>query len=102
MRMIMHVDIPMEPFNTLVRNGTVGPKIQQALEDVKPEAVYFSEHDGHRGAVLVVDVADESRIPALAEPFFLNFDATVQFRVAMTPQDLGRAGLEAIGEKYSS
>lgn len=102
MRMVMLVDFPVEPFNTLTRNGTVGAKIQQALEDIKPEAVYFSERDGFRGAVLIVDVSEPSRIPALAEPFFLSFNATVKFRIAMTPEDLAKAGLETIGKRYSS
>ena len=102
MRMIMHVDFPVEPFNTLVRNGTVGAKIQQALEDIKPEVVFFSEQDGFRGGVLVVDVADPSGIPALAEPFFLAFNATVKFRIAMTPEDLAKSGLDAIGKRYSA
>jgi hypothetical protein len=102
MRMLMLVDFPVEPFNTLVKNGTVGAKIQQVLEDVKPEAIYFSERDGTRGAVAVVDVADPSRIPALAEPFFLAFNATVNFRVAMTAEDLAKSGLEAVGKKYSA
>ncbi len=102
MRMLMLVDFPAEPFNTLTRNGTVGAKIQQALEDIKPETVYFSERDGSRGAVLIVDVPEPSRIPALAEPFFLTFNATVKFRIVMTPEDLGKAGLEALGKKYSA
>ncbi len=102
MRMIMLVDFPVEPFNTLVRNGTVGVKIQKVLEDVKPEAVYFSEREGARGAVLVVDVPEASRIPALAEPFFLTFGATVKFRIAMTAEDLAKSGLDTIGSKYGS
>ncbi len=102
MRMLMLVDFPVEPFNTLTKNGTVGAKIQQALEDIKPEAVYFSERDGFRGAVLVVDVSEPSKIPALAEPFFLSFNATVKFRIAMTAEDLAKAGLETIGRRYSS
>jgi len=102
MRMIMLVDFPVEPFNTLVRNGTAGAKIQKVLEDVKPEAVYFGERDGMRGAVLVVDVSEPSRVPALAEPFFLMFDATVKFRVALTAEDLAKSGLDAIGQRYSS
>lgn len=101
MRMIMLVDFPIEPFNTLVRDGSVGAKIQKVLEDVKPEAVYFSERDGARGAVLIVDVADASRIPVLAEPFFLTFNATVKFRVAMTAEDLAKSGLDAMGKKYA-
>jgi hypothetical protein len=102
MRMIMLVDFPVEPFNTLVRNGTAGAKIQKVLEDVKPEAVYFGERDGARGAVLIVDVAEPARIPALAEPFFLTFGATVKFRVAMTAEDLAKSGLDAIGKKYAA
>ena len=101
MRMIMHVDFPPEPFNTLVRNGTAGAAIQKALNDVKPEAAYFSEENGRRGGVLIVDVPDASKIPALAEPFFLTMNADVRFRIAMTPEDLAKAGLESIGKKYS-
>jgi len=101
MRMIMHVDFPPEPFNTLVRNGTVGAAIQKALNDVKPEAAYFSEENGRRGGVLIVDVPEPSKIPALSEPFFLTMNADVRFRIAMTPEDLAKAGLESIGKKYS-
>jgi hypothetical protein len=101
MRMIMHVDFPLEPFNTLVRNGTAGAALQKALNDVKPEAAYFSEENGRRGAVLIVDVPEASKIPALAEPFFLTLNASVRFRIAMTPEDLARGDLESIGKKYS-
>jgi len=98
MRMVMRVDFPVKPFNTLVRNGTVGAKIQQALDDIKPEAAYFSEQDGRRGGFLIIDVTDPSQIPSFAEPFFLTFNAEVRFRIAMTPEDLGRADLEALGK----
>jgi hypothetical protein len=70
------------------------------MEAMKPEAAYFSEQDGHRGGVLVVDVKDPSDVPRLAEPWFLTFNASVEFRVAMTPEDLGRAGLEELGKTW--
>ena len=101
MRMLVNFDFPLEPFNTLVRNGTVGQKIQQILEDIKPEAVYFSERNGKRGGILIVDVADPSRVPAIAEPFFLTFNASVEFHVVMGPEDLAKAGLDELGEKYA-
>ena len=44
---------------------------------------------------------DPSKIPALAEPWFLTFNADVELRVAMTPEDLARAGLEALGKKWA-
>jgi hypothetical protein len=101
MRMLMHIHLPLEPFNTAVRNGTAGQKMKQILEAIKPEAVYFSEHKGQRGGTLVVNVNSPSDIPVLAEPWFLTFNAEVEFRVAMTPEDLAHANLEALGKKWA-
>ncbi len=99
MQMIMEVELPNEPFNTLVKNGTAGETLQRILADVKPSVTYFSEQDGRRGAFLLVDVPDPSRVPVLAEPFFVLLDATVKFRVCMTPEDLARSGIDEIGKK---
>ena len=99
--MLMHVQFPLGPFNTAVLDGTAGDKIQHILEAIKPEAVYFTEQNGRRGAVLIVDVNDPSDVPMLAEPWFLTFDAEVEFRIAMTPEDLARANLEALGKKWA-
>jgi len=96
----MNVRIPHEPFNTAARDGTVGTKLSRILAATKPETVYFTEHNGQRGAVLVVDLPDPSKIPALAEPWFLTFEADVEFRIAMTPEDLQKAGLEEAGRTW--
>jgi len=101
MRMLMHVRFPLEPFNTAVRDGSAGPKIQRILEAIKPEAVYFTEQGGRRGGTLVVNVKDPSDVPVLAEPWFLTFKAEVEFRVAMTPEDLSRSNLDALGKKWA-
>jgi hypothetical protein len=100
MRMLMHVKFPIEPFNTLVRDGSIGQKIQKILEATKPEAAYFSEHEGKRGGTIVVNVNEASDIAVLAEPWFLTLNAEVEFRVAMTPEDLGKANLESLGKKW--
>ena len=100
MRMLMQVRFPLEPFNTLVKNGAAGRKLQQILEDIKPEAAYFFANNGQRGGILIVDVAEPSRIPFFAEPFFLTFNANVEFHPIMSPEDLGKAGLEELGRKY--
>jgi hypothetical protein len=101
MRMLVHVKFPHEPFNAAVRNGSAGKTIERILSDTKPEAVYFTEYDGRRGAIMIVDVADASRIPTLAEPWFLMFNADVSAHIVMTPEDLGRAGLDALGKKWA-
>jgi hypothetical protein len=101
MRILLQVNLPHKPFNAAVKDGTAGKKMQRILEDAKPEAVYFTEIDGQRCAMLIVNLDDPSKIPTYAEPWFLTFEADVKFRPVMTPEDLGRAGLEALGMKWS-
>jgi|SRR5450631_2390874 hypothetical protein len=101
MRMLMYLQFPLEPFNTAVRDGSAGQKIQRILEAIHPEAAYFTDQNGHRGATLVVNVKDPSDVPTLAEPWFLTFNAHVEFRIAMTPEDLARANLDALGKKWA-
>ena len=100
MRMLMNVRFPHEPFNTLVREGRAGEIIRRILDDLKPKSIYFTEQTGTRGAVAVVDVNRPSDIPFFAEPFFLNFNADCEFRIAMSPEDLGESGLDELGKKW--
>jgi hypothetical protein len=100
MRMMMLVQFPPESFNAAVRNGTLGRKMTQILEAMKPEAAYFSEREGKRGGVFVVNINEPSDVPRLAEPWFLTFNAEVEFRVCMTPEDLAKANLDELGKKW--
>ncbi|MEX0775089.1 MAG: DUF3303 family protein [Phycisphaeraceae bacterium] len=100
MRMLLQVNLPHESFNAAVKDGSAGGKLKSILDAAKPEAVYFMEIDGERCCMLVVDVKNASAIPAFAEPWFLTFQADVKFRPVMTPEDLGHAGLEALGKKW--
>jgi len=88
-------------FNAAVRDGSAGEKLKRILEATKPEAVYFMERDGQRGAIMIVDLEDPSKVPTFAEPWFLTFNADVRFHVVMSPEDLARAGLEALGKKWA-
>ena len=101
MRFLLNVVIPHEPFNTAVRDGSAGGKMKRILDHIKPEAVYFTDMHGQRGAVMIVDLPDASGIPALAEPWFLTFRANVEFKPIMSPVELAHAGLEAIGKKWA-
>lgn len=100
MRILLNVSMPHEPFNTLVREGKAGEIIQNIIAEIKPESIYFTEQDGTRGAVAVVNIDEPSQIPSFSEPFFLNFNADCEFRVAMSPEDLGKAGLDELGQKW--
>ena len=100
MRILMNVKIPHEPFNTLVRKGRAGEIIQEIIKELNPEVIYFTEQGGTRGAVAIVNIEDPSRIPSFSEPFFLNFNADCEFRIAMSPEDLAKSGLDDLGKKW--
>jgi hypothetical protein len=99
--MLLHARFPHEPFNTVVKNGTVGERIKRILDDLKPEAVYFTEYQGRRGAIMIVNVEDPSNVPAFSEPWFLLFNADCEFHIVMTPADLAKAGLDTLGKKWA-
>ena len=101
MRYLMHVSLPLEKFNQAVADGTVGEKIGRILEEIHPEAAYFAADEGKRGGYFVVNMKDASEMPKLAEPWFLTFDATVRLLPVMTPEDLSKAGLKAIGKRWA-
>ena len=100
MRVLLNVSIPNEPFNTLLREGTAGPTLERILEATAPEAAYFTARGGSRGGIIVANIERTSEIPSLAEPWFLSFNAKVEIELAMTPEDVGAAGLDALGQKW--
>lgn len=59
-----------------------------------------SRQDGKRGGYLVVNMSHASEMPRFAEPWFLNFNATVEFLPAMGPDDLQKAGLDELAKKW--
>lgn len=101
MKLLLNIKMPHQAFNAAVRDGTAGSKLNRILESIQPEVAYFTEQNGHRSAILVVDVPDASKIPALAEPWFLTFEADVELHTVLTPDDLTKAGLDELGKKWA-
>jgi len=100
-KMLLSVDFPLEPFNSLVRSGKAGEILGRILETIKPETAYFTEQDGKRGGIFVVNVQNPSDVPVLAEPFYLKFNASCKFRVLMSPEELQKANLGDLGKKWA-
>jgi hypothetical protein len=96
------VNIPVDAGNASAKAGKLGTTIQSILADLKPEAAYFTDDNGQRTAFLFLEMKDASQIPAIAEPWFLAFNASIEIHPVMVPDDLSKAGsaIEAAVKKY--
>ena len=76
--------------------------IQSVIEDLKPEAVYFSTENGQRTGYWFVEIEEASQIPAVAEPLFLGLNCDLEILPVMTPEDFAQAGpgIENAVRKY--
>jgi hypothetical protein len=89
MRFLLKVSFPVEAGNAAAHDGF--KKIQSILEENKPEAAYFAALDGKRTGILIVNMEDASQIPQIAEPWFLAFNAAIEWVPVMVPADLQKA-----------
>jgi hypothetical protein len=90
MRFMITCRIPVEKGNELVKTGTLAPTVQSIMEDLKPEAAYFVDVDGARGAHIVVDMEEASQIPPLG--------GTPHARVGGRDRGPHRDGLGGLGQ----
>jgi hypothetical protein len=91
--MMMKVTIPVEAGNKGVKEGILPKTVMAFVEQAKPEASYFTAENGKRTAFFVFDLKDPSMIPSIAEPFFMNLNASIELSPAMNLEDM-KAGVE--------
>ena len=93
MRMMLKVSIPVEAGNRGVKEGILAKTVMGFVEQMKPEACYFTPADGKRTALFFFDLADPTMLPTAVEPFFENLNAEIEMSPAMNLDDM-RVGVE--------
>ena len=88
MRMLMKVQMDVEAANRAISDGSWEQVMGRAMEQLQPEAAYFTAQDGKRTGFIVFDLKDLSDIPAIAEPFFMSVNASIDLSPAMTVEDV--------------
>ena len=101
MRFLVKVKPDLERVNKSILEGNFEARMQQTLSDLKPEAAYFFEENGHRTAILIVDIQSPTEITKIGEPFFHGMHAEVHFHPVMSAQDLAGAKLQESAKKWS-
>ena len=74
--------------------------MERVMQDLKPEAAYFTARDGKRTGFIVFNLKDPSDIPSIAEPFFMGVNASIDMSPAMTPEDV-QTGLEKASKAFA-
>ena len=93
MRMMMKVSIPVEAGNRGVKEGILPKTVMGFVEQMKPEACYFTPEGGKRTAIFFFDLTDPTMIPTAAEPFFTNLNAAIEMSPVMNLDDM-KVGIE--------
>lgn len=99
--MLFKITFPVWRFNELARKGTVGQKLAAIIEATKPETIYFTGNKSGRGVVAVYDFANGSQIPAVCEPWFLTFDADIEYSAAISAEEMANADLEKVVKQWA-
>ncbi|MFJ1972441.1 hypothetical protein ACIO93_27590 [Streptomyces sp. NPDC087903] len=88
MRVLLKASMDTEKANEAIRNGTLGKLIEETVEQIKPEAAYFTTDNGARTAFLVFDLNDSSLLPSISEPLFQNLGAKITYAPVMNMEDV--------------
>ncbi|MEU1484937.1 hypothetical protein [Streptomyces sp. NPDC005752] len=95
MRMLLTAQMDTETSNRAAADGTMSKMIEGIVEQLKPEAAYFTLQNGQRGCLMVFDMQDPARMPPLLEPLF-QAGSKIDLRPVMNLDDLrtGLGGME--------
>ncbi|MER5866386.1 hypothetical protein [Kitasatospora sp. NPDC002040] len=94
MRTLIQVEFDTATANRQIADGSMPKALMQFMGAVKPEAAYFAPTNGHRCAYLFADLAEESSLVTLLEPFW-EMNAHVTVTPCMNADDLAK-GLGAL------
>ncbi|MEU1230703.1 hypothetical protein [Streptomyces sp. NPDC005828] len=95
MRMLLKVQMDTTASNEAIKQGKLLQLMESAMQEIKPEAAYFTVDNGCRTAFIFFDLADPTLMPKISEPFFMEIGAKIHYSPVMNPEDL-RKGLSAI------
>lgn len=70
MRVMAKITIPVTNGNEAITTGRMGKIVQAAMENLKPEAAYFTALDGCRTAIFFLDMQDSSKMPPAVRAVF--------------------------------
>jgi hypothetical protein len=88
MKFLLRLRMPTEHGNKMLQDPNFPKKLEGILNQIKPEAVYFSPMDGERGIYLVVNLPSADMIATIVEPLWMTFNCKLDLEPLMELADL--------------
>ena len=88
MRFLMKIEMPTEAENAVVGEPGFNDKMCELLGQINAESASFSFVDGRRVDLIIVNVADFTELPTLAEPFYRWLKVRAEFLPQMNAEDV--------------
>jgi hypothetical protein len=88
MKFLLRLHMPTEHGNKTLQDPNFPKKMESVLNQIKPEAVYFSSIDGERGITMIVNLPSADMIATIAEPLWMTFNCKLDFEPLMELADL--------------
>jgi len=85
-----------------LQEGRFPQTFQTIMEELQPEAAYFTDVEDARGTYFVVNMDDVSELPAKVEPLFHGMGAEIQVHLAIPTENMQKAIpiVEQAAQKY--
>jgi hypothetical protein len=88
MRFLVIAALPTDAVNSAMKHKTFGPTMEKYISEIQPEAVYFTELDGRRSGVFIVNLNSANEIIKVSEPLYHAFGATITWHPVMSPDEV--------------
>jgi len=107
MRFFVRAAVPTLGGNRVIIAGKLGPTIEEIVNQLKPEAIFFRAIDkgptaGMKSVGMLLDLESASQIKSVVEPLFAGLEAKLDYEQVMSRDELMQAlpALEANVKKY--
>jgi hypothetical protein len=97
MRMMLKATVPVERGNAAIKDGSLQKTIEATMAKIKPEAAYFTVHNGQRTTFMFFEMSETSDMVAALEPLWLALSPDMELVPAMTAEDLQAGFAKAFG-----
>jgi hypothetical protein len=88
MRTLLKFSMEVEATNKAIQEGKLQSTMKTLLDQLKPEATFYTAEWGKRTGYIFFELKETSVIPQICEPLFQLLNAEIELKPVMNSEDL--------------